>query len=229
MKRGAHKNIGLESGWLSHVPKDLADALLKRGRIRDYSEGDTIYAVGNEEQSLFGIKSGKVRMFISVNDHPLRFAHVASPGFWFGEFEFIMPQPRVMEMIAAERLNLIEITRDAFDQIAGLDPRAWHAVAKLAALNEAISLGAADDLMVKDTKQRLVSVLLRLAGHRNGFQGNPATNDVPVTQRELADAACLSLSKAAALLSELENEGRLSTDYGSIGLLDVAGLKELLI
>jgi CRP/FNR family cyclic AMP-dependent transcriptional regulator len=218
-----------ESGWLSHLPQDLADALVSEGRTRKYTAGDTVYAVGQEQQSLFGIQSGVVRMLISVNDHPLHFAHVTGPGFWFGEFEFIMPQPRVMEMVAAEQLILTEITREAFDKIAVGDPRAWQAVAILAGLNQAIALGAADDLLVKDSMQRLVSVLLRLAGYRNGFQGNPPIDKVPVTQRELADASCLSLSKTAALLSELADQGGVTTDYRSIRILDVSLLYELLV
>ena len=87
----------------------------------------------------------------------------------------------------------------------------------------------ADDLLVKDSTKRLVSVLLRLAGYRNGFQGNPPIDKVPVTQRELADAACLSLSKTAALLSELADQGGVTTDYRSIRILDVSLLHELLV
>jgi CRP-like cAMP-binding protein len=221
-------NTEHKPGWLKHVPLGLADKLLKAARKRRFDAGEVIYAVGQDQQSLFGIHTGQVRMFISVNEQPLRFAHVAGPGFWFGEFEFIMARPRIMEMVATKRVEVSELTREMFDPLARQDPEAWHAVARLTALNQAINLGAADDLILKESLPRLAAVLLRLAGYRNAFQGTPPMDQIPVTQRELADSAGLSLSKTTALLSNLVKEGAIATDYGSIKIRNEEYLKALL-
>ena len=86
-------------------------------------------------------------------------------------------------------------------------------------MNEATAIGAVDDLMIRNAKKRLAAVLLRLSSHRNGFQGVPPVSAVPVTQTEIAVAATLSRSSAAAILAEFSGKGIIRTDYRTIVIL----------
>ncbi len=209
----------LKAGWLGRLPSPVAQAFLDAGKVQRLPDGAIIYGLGQEQFCLFGIASGHVRMWITMNEQEPRLAHVAGPGFWFGESEVVTGQPRIMEMEASGQTRLCMVARRDIDQIAKKHADAWASVALLAVMNEATAIGAVDDLMIRDAKKRLAAVLLRLSSHRNAFQGVPPVSAVPVTQTEIADAATLSRSSAAAILAELSRKGIIRTDYRTIVIL----------
>ena len=219
---------GLPGGWLGKVSPAFAKALLAVGVKRTFQDGEVIYGLGQDQACLWGISSGLVRMLVTMNEQSPRFGHVAGPGFWFGETEFVIDRPGIIEMAASGETELLMVTRHAFARVAGNHPDAWPAVAVLAVLNEGLAIGAADDLMIRDARQRLCAVLLRLSSNRNAFQGMPPIPYIPATQREIAEAANLSRSSAAALLAELSGAGLVRTEYRRIEILDPEGLGGLI-
>ena len=218
----------LKSGWLGKTSPAFADAILNVGMMRSFGDGEVIYGLGEEQANLWGVASGLIRMTVTMNEQPPRFGHVIGPGFWFGETEFVTDRPGIIEMVASGETTLLIVTRQAFHRVAGLYSDAWSAVALLAVLNEGLAIGAADDLMISDARQRLCAVLLRLSSHRNCFQGAPSVSHIPATQREIAEAASLSRSSAAALLSRLKGAKLIRTEYGRIEVLDPGGLQDQL-
>ncbi len=218
----------LKAGWLGQVPSPVANALIDAGKFQTFSDGATIYGFGQEQYCLFGIASGQIRMWVTMNEQEPRFGHVAGPGFWFGEYEVVTRQPRVVEMAASGETRLCVVTRSDIDRVARKHADAWAAVALLAVMNQVTAIGAADDLMIRNAKKRLVAVMLRLSSHRNAFQGVPPVPAVPVTQREIADAAAVSRSSAAAILADLKRDGMIRIDYKTIVVLEPERLMALL-
>ena len=218
----------LKAGWLGQVPSPVANAFIDAGKFQTFSDGATIYGFGQEQCCLFGIASGHIRMWVTMNEQEPRFGHVAGPGFWFGESEVVTGRPRIMEMAASGETRLCMVTRSDIDRVARKHADAWTSVALLAVMNQATAIGAADDLMIRNAKKRLVAVLLRLSSHRNAFQGVPPVPAVPVTQREIADAAAVSRSSAAAILADLKRDGMIRIDYKTIVVLQPERLMALL-
>jgi CRP/FNR family cyclic AMP-dependent transcriptional regulator len=218
----------LKAGWLGQVPSPLAKAFIDVGTFQTFPDGATVYGFGQEQCCLFGIASGHIRMWVTMNEQAPRFGHVAGPGFWFGESEVVTGQPRIMEMEASGETRLCMVARSDIDRIAKKHAETWASVALFAVMNQATAIGAADDLMLRNAKKRLVAVLLRLSSHRNAFQGVPPVSAVPVGQRELADAATLSRSSALAILAELSRDGLIRTDYRTIVILKPKQLGALL-
>jgi CRP-like cAMP-binding protein len=218
----------LKSGWLGHLDPALACKILNAGKMAHYGDGDTIYAFAQEQSRLFGVARGMVRMWVTMNEQAPQFGHVAGPGFWFGETELVTGNASIMEMTASGATSLFRIDRKAIDTLAAEAPGIWQGIALLAVMNEGTALGAADDLMVRKSRERLAAVLLRLSSHRNAPQGVPPLREIPVTQAELSEAVCLSRSSTAALLAEFVRSGLIRTDYGAIAILDPAGLVGLL-
>jgi len=218
----------LKTGWLGKTSPTVAEAILNVGVMRSFDDDEVIYGLGQYQASLWGIASGLVRMTITMNEQPPKFGHVVGPGFWFGETEFVTDRPGIIEMVASGNTTLLMVTRQAFRRVADAHSEAWPGVALLAVLNEGLAIGAADDLMIRDARQRLCAVLLRLSSHRSCFQGAPPLPHIPATQREIADAANLSRSSAAALLARLSGAGLIRTEYGRIEILNPEGLLEIL-
>ncbi|KJS44828.1 MAG: hypothetical protein VR71_04205 [Roseovarius sp. BRH_c41] len=218
----------LTTGSLAQADPDLCHELLGTGRIRRFIDGAMIYGFHQEQICLWGVVSGVVRIFATMNEQDPKLVHCAGPGFWFGEVSVITGQTRAVQAEASGDLMLCAIDRSVVTRIAQRDPDVWRAVAMLSVMNELMAIGAGEDLMIRDSRKRLVAVLLRFAGHRNGFQGAPPIPTVAVSQLELAAASSLSRSSATEILRDLAQRGLIRTDYRTIAILDPAALKDLL-
>jgi CRP/FNR family cyclic AMP-dependent transcriptional regulator len=203
-------------GWLAGFPAHLATAILERGIWRDFAPEDIVYASGAESDTIWGIASGSMKMFISAGEERMRFCHLVGPGYWFGELELLLDIPRIVEMRIAEPARLLRLRMKDLQSIAESFPEVWLSVARLAATNEALAAAAVDDLMLRDPRKRLAATLLRLAGLRWDFQGRPVLNPVPVTIQELSEAANLSRSVTAKIMSDLTTEGAVEKGYRSV-------------
>lgn len=218
----------VRTGWLGSVAEPVAEAILSTGKWRGFADREVIYNVGEEARALWAVAAGAVRMHVSVGEQPPRFGHVAAPGFWFGELEFLTGLPRVFEMEAVGETQVLHLPAHDLERIAKENADAWRDLARLSALNEATAVAAADDLMIRDPRQRLAAVLLRLSSHRAAFQGILPIPAIPATQAEIADAANLSRTKAAALLAEFAGAGLVTAGYRTVTLDDPGGLSALL-
>ena len=218
----------IRSGWLRRAPDPLAEQILAAGTWRTFADREIVYGLGAEEQSIWGIDSGCIRMHLTFNEAEPRFCHVAGPGSWFGELAFVTGLPRPFEMEAASASRLLRFGRQDVDRIATARPEIWFEIARLAALNEAQAIGSADDLMLRDTRKRLAALLLRLAAQRNAFQGTTPIDVIPATQGEIADACGLSRSVAASAMAAFVASGAIKTEYGRIRILQPEILERML-
>ena len=75
----------LSTGWLAQADPALREELLNAGRIRQFADGAMIYGFQQEQVCLWGVVSGFVRIFVTMNEQDPKLAHCAGPGFWFGE------------------------------------------------------------------------------------------------------------------------------------------------
>lgn len=218
----------LLSGWLGHVPPVLAESILQAGTSRHKADGEPVYNQGDEGAGLYGIASGCVRMFFTMNEQDPLLGHVAGPGYWFGDVALALGSGRLIGATAGGATVLHFVPLAAIERLTVSDPLVWRSISGLLALNQALAIGAAEDLMIRDSKQRLVAVLLRLASLRNAFQGVPPVLDIPVTQPELAEAACLSRTTATDILRDLSRQGWIATGYRSIKILEPEALSAVL-
>ena len=173
-------------------------------------------ASGAEGDTIWGIASGAMKMFISAGEERMRFCHIVGPGYWFGELELLLNIPRIVEMRMAQPARLLRLRMKDLQSISASFPEIWLSVARLAATNEALAAAAVDDLMLRDPRKRLAATLLRLTGLRWDFQDRPALNPVPVTIQELSEAANLSRSVTARIMSDLTAEGAVEKGYRSV-------------
>ena len=215
----------LLAGWLSDLPPTLASNLIRRGMEVDLAAGQTVYKVGDETRSMWCILSGAVRMNIATNENEHRFGHLITPGFWFGEYALLTGHPRLIEMQCALPTRLMRFSYNDFEEIGQGDPSLWRWVAVLSAQHTLLALSAADDLLLKDPARRCAALLLRLAGHRAAHPASVPLDVLPLSQNDITEALNMSRSSTGAILRQMEREGSVKLEYGSIRLVDVARLK----
>ncbi len=218
----------LTTRWLAQTEPSIRQGLLDACKLRQFLDGERIYGFEQEQNCLWGVVSGAIRLFVAMSEQDPRLAHCAGPGFWFGEIPVITGGTRAMQALAAGHVRLCSIDRSVVVNMAKTNSDVWRSVATLSIMNEMIAIGSAEDLMMRSPQKRLVATLLRMAGWRHGFQGALPMTMVPITQLELAEASSLSRSSTAVILRDLGGKGLVKAEYRSITILDAPALTQLL-
>ena len=214
----------LKAGWLGDLPPNLADEFVKIGRWVHISRRQVVFSNGDADTDLYGIAHGTARMQIAMNEHEQRMGHIIGPGFWFGDNEFVTGIPRIMEIEAATDMVLLQITRKSFEQFTQEFADAWKWIAVLTAQHLIIAVGAADDLMLSSSENRVAAVLLRLSGSRFGHPCSPPIDVIPVTHQDIAVATNLSRASAGRILRKMDKNGEISIEYGALVIRDADAL-----
>lgn len=218
----------LAAGWLGTTQAAFRAALLAVGQKERVPAGAVLYQLGDAAEGLVGVMSGCVRLHVALNGQKVRIAHICGPGFWLGEYELLTGSPWLVRIEAPTETTVMKVAKTDFLKIAEDDPTAWRWIASLSAENMAVTVRSVEDLLLENSEERLVSVLLRLAGRRPSNPAMPPLSLVPVIQSELAEAANMSRRSAGQILRKLEAQGAIALGYGAIEILDPAKLETYL-
>lgn len=214
-------------GWLSQMPEPFRQNLLGRCRLQKVAAGERVYGLDDPPGGIYGVASGSVSMALAPQERGPYFGHVMGPGSWFGLAAAMHKQSRVVGMTATRASALLLLPMAEFDALVTETPAAWRFFTALALINTGIAMGAADDLLIRDTSRRCIATLLRLAGLRSSGSMNPPLSEVDVTQEELAYLSNLSRNATGLLLRDLQKRNLIELAYKSIRIRDAAGLQEL--
>ena len=226
MQEVSENNI--PKGWFSKLPTRLGDAILAACNRHFFSNNELIFSFQDEQISLWCVVNGHVRLSVTMNEQEMVLGHIGGPGFWFGEPSLVTGRPRMLEAMSAGNTEVYSLRRSAFDAIARDHHDAWKSIAELAVCNQALAIGAAEDLLIRSSRKRLAAILLRLSSNRNAFQGNEAIDFLPSTQQEIASMANLSRSSASEILAEFASAAAIQVEYRGIRILSPKGLNSFL-
>lgn len=217
-----------EHGWLALTASGFRQAVLDRLTPRKLAAGDSIYRSGDREGGLWAVIEGGVQFEISGPQLVPGLAHVAIPGFWFGEAPLIGREPRRHDAYAAEPSLFATISLGDCRSILEDDPTGWQWIALLASMNRDLAMGMAADLLLQDPRRRVIATLLRLTGWRTGLCLMPNPGPVQLSQQQLGQIANLSRTVVSATLRDLEDHGLVAIGYRSLEVLDGEALKAML-
>lgn len=93
------------------------EALIARGLEKEYSAGTILCHEGAHEEVFYLILEGMVEVTKVINDMESRHLKQLGPGEFFGEMALIHNAPRAATVTAITPLTVLEIDRDAFEQV----------------------------------------------------------------------------------------------------------------
>jgi CRP/FNR family transcriptional regulator, cyclic AMP receptor protein len=223
----AHQ-IVLRQGWLSQTPPSFQHEVLDRCQLRHFASGEFIYSVGDPPGGMFGLASGALDVSIAPNERGPYFTHVARQGTWFGEAAAFTGQPRRVGLAAARDSELLHLPLHGIDEIVGKDPGAWRFFALVTIGHLDVTIGAHDDLMIRDHVKRCIAVLLRLGGCRQASPTGSIPIEVDASQDDIALMSNVARTTAGTVLRKLEAMGHLEQSYRRIHILAPDGLRAML-
>ncbi len=119
---GRYEHLLAESSVFGALPREQLDRLLAAGSEREYSDGDTIYRMGDPGDELFLILEGRVRILRGGRE-----VAAFGPGELVGEVAVLDGRPRSADVEAEGAVRCLAVPRDALREAMEAEPRvAWE-------------------------------------------------------------------------------------------------------
>jgi CRP-like cAMP-binding protein len=182
-------------------------------RERSYPKGSVILFQDDPGDSLFVLRSGRVKVVLIGEDGREVILGVLEPGAHFGELALIDDQPRSAHVIAMEDANLLILRREDFRRRVEANPSvAWALLTELSRrLRRAdVKIGG---LVLLDVPGRIARLLLDLA--------DEAGNDMiekPLTHQTIAQMIGASRETVSRAMKEFQDSGLITVERRKIAV-----------
>lgn len=215
-------------GWLIDTPESFRLALLAEASPQRYERGAFIYREGDPTGGLFGLVDGAVGFEIAPYERGPNFAHVFRPGSWFGEMEILCRSARAYSLVALRPSVCLHVPLRNLEAVMCTVPAGWRYLGALCADHLGTAIGTVDDLMIRDTAQRVAAVILRLADCRARDNVREQLLEIDASQEDLAVMTNLGRAAITRCLADLEAAGFVRRGYRRLVVTDPSGLRQFL-
>ncbi len=209
--------------------KQLAHQLerhFSRTHGRTYQKGEVIYQPGDVDDSLYYIKSGKVKLaYLDESGRKLTLT-ILGEGEIFGEMVLIGKDRRELMAQVLQEAFIYEIERGRFLELLREQPELTLEVMELFGRRTREIERKLEDLVFKDIPTRLSRQILQLIAEHGIQTGEGIQIDFRITHKELADLIGSARENTTSALNRLAKEGILDKKRYRIIVKDEARLKE---
>jgi CRP-like cAMP-binding protein len=205
----------------SGLQRDELQRFADLTRERSYPKGSVILFQDDPGDSLFVLRSGRVKVVLIGEDGREVILGVLEPGAHFGELALIDDQPRSAHVIAMEDANLLILRREDFRRRVEANPSvAWALLTELSRrLRRAdVKIGG---LVLLDVPGRIARLLLDLA--------DEAGNDMiekPLTHQTIAQMIGASRETVSRAMKEFQDSGLITVERRKIAVGDREALEK---
>lgn len=199
----------------------MQDDLRRGAARRRFADGELVQQRGDTSNGFWLIEQGRVRLGQFSADGTFSAVSVMGPGDSFGELALLSGRRRVVDGCAVGDTRLAWIRGADFETALAAHPSAMRALlaAMSAELQEMIALVA---LLQRGTATaRIAHMLAGLTPIES------SATVIRTTQQDLADLVGATRMTVTSVLAKLEQQGLIRRGYGSIDVLDPAGLRAL--
>jgi CRP-like cAMP-binding protein len=190
-------------------------------REKTYPKGSVILFEDDPGDSLFVVRSGRVKVVLVAEDGREVILGILGVGAHFGELSLIDNQPRSAHVIAMEDSSLLVLRREDFRRRVEESPSvAWSLLNELS-----LRLRQADEkigsLVLLDVPGRIARMLLNAAD-----EGGSEKIEKALTHQTIAHVIGASRETVSRAMREFQDSGWISTERRRIRITDRAALEK---
>jgi CRP/FNR family transcriptional regulator len=213
---------------LTGLTPDEVRELRAASACRDYDPAETIFEPDPRPRSIYLLERGLVRIYrLAESGEELVLGYVVR-GDVFGELAFLNERPRESFAEAVHRSFVWRIPREAFRRVVGRRADLVLRVSSQIADRFKQIESRVENLVFRDVRTRLASLLLQLAGDFGREETDGALCiDLPLTQAELGKLVGATRQTVNQSLRELEAEGLVGRREGRVAILAPDGLRSV--
>jgi CRP/FNR family cyclic AMP-dependent transcriptional regulator len=209
-------------GLLQLLPEEIRSEVVASFRMRTISDHRIIYQQGDIGHELYHIVSGEVRLFFLHPDGRELVFLSFHPGDTFGYSTLIDQEPLPHTAEAHGPVQLQVLSEHAFNTLRAKHRAFDDALLRLLCRHMRMLNRYFVDASLEGLLKRLATRLLQLAR-----PGMSAASSIDHSQTELSLMLAVSRQTVNRLLKQLEDEGLVQLNYGSVVVCDVPGLRRL--
>jgi len=194
-----------------------------------YSRKSIVFHEGDHGDTLYIIKSGRVKIAKVAIDGREKTLTIMQPGDFFGEMAIFdnLPRSATAEAIDSE-VRLFGLSKKDFERLIHEYPSIALRIMKdltrrIRQINQQV-----EDLAFKDVHGRVSSTLFHLLETEENIRGQSLTR-LRMTHQDLANMVGSSRETVTRALNRLQNEGIISISHQQIEILDREYLAEAII
>lgn len=214
----------LSGEWISRQPEAFQRALLDIVVWRHVEAGTTINHAADDAGGIWGLAHGQIDIASALGEPGSPVGDVYLPGQWAG-IGPIFGRPRGADGSARIASLVAMVPLPRLQTLLRNNPGWWECVGQLATYMSFRYGGATGDLLIRDSRQRCIAVLLRLADCRHRDPATPTT--IILNHADLAAASNMSRHPAGEVLRELDALGLIDLGYGKVTIRDAAALRAI--
>lgn len=208
------------------VAADLK-ALVDNATMLVCDERATLFAHGDEGQSVLVVAHGYVKLAASTPSGREVVLDVVGPGDLFGELAVLTEQPRAATATALTPCSLLSIDGGAFRAALARSPEAMFWMIRLLGRRVSRATEQMTDGLELPAPVRLAKALLELAALHSRLGEGGLEISLPMSQRELGGMTGLIRESINKHLGSWREAGWLSQSGRTITLRNVAALRAL--
>jgi CRP-like cAMP-binding protein len=209
------------NGWFRRRPAELRGRMVKYAQVGTVEAGRWLYDQGDEAHGLYGVLSGSVTTYVTLENGQNVPINISGPGAIFGYAAQVLGGRRVTSAVARERSEIIFIPQRALASIAHDLPSLWLHFAELA--TEQLSW-AAKIIAERTSLPPAACLASRLHAYGIAWGATDGSIALPIRQDELADMTGFSRKTINKILRDFETQGLVALGYREITIRDLPGL-----
>jgi CRP-like cAMP-binding protein len=209
-----------KAGLFQGVAPEAADALASSLTYADYVRGDTVFAEGEQGDSLYIVLSGKVKVGRKAADGRENMLSVMGPSDMFGELSLFDPGPRTATATVVTDARLASLAHDSLRPWITDRPEIAEQLLRVLARRLRRTNDALADLIFTDVPGRVAKALLGLAERFGTEEADGVRVHHDLTQEELAQLVGASRETVNKALADFATRGWMRVDSRAVTILD---------
>ena len=217
-----------KTGLFSNLSKAELQMLTGRSVLKPFSAGELLFSEGEPCKGLHVVARGNVRIFkTSINGREQVLA-VNGPGESVAELPVFDGGPYPASAMAVSDVEIAFISRKDFQAYCLEHPEVALKVLSVVGARLRRLVGIIEELSFTTIRQRLISMLVRLAQTEGKKTERGVELQLPASHQELAHQLGTVRELISRNLMRLQAEGLLEVDARQIVVKDLKGLSALL-
>lgn len=216
--------LGDSPYFKSLTPEQVVD-VQKEFQQHHYHAEETIHFAGDDATRLSIVGAGSVKLVRSTLEGKDVVIDLLTPGDHFGSLAELGDATYRETAVAHTECCILSTTAPVFARFM----REYPVVAldSLAMVAERLRTAQStiEQLSAHPVEQRVVQMLLHLAGKTGKSGDNGILIDIPLSRQDIADMTGTTVESASRVLSELRKSGEIDSGRRWISILDVESLR----